>query len=280
MTTERRSYKRYPVTGRILLHTQSMETPGELVDIGQWGAHIRTDASPSQGEELAARLEVQDYPGVFEVRGMVVRVQQDSWSMMFLEEPVGLTKLLRFLDEKTEEEIQEHREKEPKEKNLQHEAERDSSHVQREEPEARARRLEEDLAQAKQALQDQRETAIRLIRLLATERDQGRTQLSKAEAFAQKLQERLKQEKQEAKVRGQELATLRQTLRQEKKAAEALVHQLKAEQDEHRTQLSGFESHLQKLEEQLALAQKQFQDQRETVTRVIQQRAADREESQ
>ena len=225
-------------------------------------------------------MEVQDYPGVFEVRGMVVRVQQDYWSMMFLKEPVGMTKLLRFLDKRAEEEIQEHREKEPEEKNLQPKAERDSSHAQREESEARARRLEKDLAQAKQALQDQRETAIRLIRLLAAERDQGRIQLSKAAAFAQNLQETLKQEKQEAKARGQEMATLRQTLRQEKKAAEVLAHQLKAEQDKRKTQLNGFESHMRNLEEKLALAQRQFQDQRETVTRVIQQRAANREENQ
>ena len=77
-----------------------MEAPGELVDIGKWGAHIRTEIKPDQGEELSARLKVHDYPGVLEVRGMVVRIQQDSWSMMFLGEPVGLAKLLRFLDEK------------------------------------------------------------------------------------------------------------------------------------------------------------------------------------
>ncbi|MCZ6491383.1 MAG: PilZ domain-containing protein, partial [Acidobacteria bacterium] len=74
MDLEKRIYKRYPVSGRILIQTQSMEAPGELVDIGQWGAHIRTEIKPDQGEELTARMEVHDYPGVLEVRGMVVRV--------------------------------------------------------------------------------------------------------------------------------------------------------------------------------------------------------------
>ncbi len=100
MSTEKRSYKRYPVSGRILFQAQSMEAPGELVDVGNWGAHIRSEIKPDQGEEFTARLEVQDYPRVLEVRGMVVRVQSNSWSMMFLEEPVELAKLLQFLDGK------------------------------------------------------------------------------------------------------------------------------------------------------------------------------------
>ena len=39
-------------------------------------------------------------PMEVEVRGMVVRVQSDTWAMMFLEEPSGLAKLLQFLDGK------------------------------------------------------------------------------------------------------------------------------------------------------------------------------------
>ncbi|MCZ6489911.1 MAG: PilZ domain-containing protein [Acidobacteria bacterium] len=273
MITERRRYKRYLVSGRILFQAQSVETFGELVDIGKWGVYIRTEAKPLQGEEITAHLEAQDYPGAFEVKGMVVRILSDSCAIAFLEWPVKLVTLLQFLDERDEEEIQEHGEKEPEEKNLQLKAERDPSHAQREEAEARARRLEEDLTQAKQALQDQSERADRLIRLLKTERDQSWIQLS----FAQKLQETLKQEKQQAEARA---TSLEQELRQEKKAAEALARQLKAEQDERRAQLSSFESHLQNLEEQLALAQKQFQNQREAVTRMLQQRTANKEESQ
>jgi len=273
MIAERRRYKRYPVSGRTLFQAQSMENFGELVDIGKWGALIRAEAKPLQGEEITARLEAQDYPGVFEVKGLVVRILSDSWAMVFLEWPVKLVTLLQFLDERTEEEIQEQGEKEPEEKNLQSKADRNLSHAQRKEAETRARRLEEDLTQAKQALQDQSERAAHLIRLLEAEREQSWIQLS----FTQKLHETLRQDKQQAEAWA---TSLEQALRQEKKAAEALAHQLKAEQDERRTQLSGFESHLQNLEEQLALAQKQFRDQRAAVTRMIQKRAADKEEYQ
>ncbi len=266
MNREKRSYKRYPVSGKILFQTETMEAHGELIDIGKWGAQIRSEVKPLEGEELTVQFAVQDYPEVFEVKGMVVRIQPNSWAMMFLQETVQLVTLLQFLDKRTAEEIQEHGETEPEEKNLPQKAERDLYRAQWVEAEACARRLEENLTQTTQALQDQRERADRLIRLLETERDQSRTQLSEAEGRASSLE--------------QELATVRQTLRQEKKAAEALVHQLKSEQDKRRTQLSGFESHLQNLEEKLSLAQKQFQDQRETVVRMLQQRAANMEEHQ
>jgi len=264
MSREKRSYKRYPVSGKVLFQTESMEAPGELIDIGKWGAQIRSEAKPLEGEELTVQFAVQDYPEMFEVKGMVVRVQPNSWAMMFLEETMKLVTMLQFLDKRTEEEIPKQEDIEPEEKNLQHKAERDLYRAQWEEAEARARRLEENLTHTKQALQDQRARVDSLLRLLETERDQSRTQLSEAEARTSSLE--------------QELATLRQTLRQEKKAAEALAYQLKDEQDKRRTQLSGFESHLKNLEEQLSLAQKQFQDQRETVIRMLQQRAANKEE--
>ncbi|MCZ6753292.1 MAG: PilZ domain-containing protein [Acidobacteria bacterium] len=264
MSQEKRSYKRYPVSGKILFQTESMEAPGELIDIGKWGAQIRSKLKPMEGEELTVQFAVQDYPEGFEVKGMVVRVQPNSWAMMFLQETVKLVTLLQFLDKRTQEEIQERGEKEPEKNNLQQKAERDLYRAPWEEAEARARRLEENLTQTKLALQDQRERADSLLRLLETERDQSQAQLSEAEARASSLE--------------QKLATLHQTLMQEKKAAEALAHQLKAEQGKRRTQLSGFESHLQNLEEQLSLAQKQFQDQREMVIRMLQQRAANKEE--
>ena len=133
MNREKRSYKRYPVSGKILFQTQSMEASGELIDIGNWGAQIRSEVKPLEGEELVVQFAVQDYPEVFKVKGMVVRIQPNSWAMMFLQETVKLVTLLQFLDKRTAEEIQEHGEKEPEEKNLQLKAERDPNHAQREE---------------------------------------------------------------------------------------------------------------------------------------------------
>ncbi len=95
-------YKRYPVSGKTLFQAELMEATGELVDISRGGACIRSEVKPLEGEEIAVRFTLQNYPEVFEVRGIVLRVQSDSWAVLFLEEPVGLAKLLRSLDEKAQ----------------------------------------------------------------------------------------------------------------------------------------------------------------------------------
>ncbi len=100
MPEKRRSHKRYPVSGKILFRTESQEATGELVDIARGGICICSEVKPSEGEELTVRLTVQDHIGVFEIRGMVVRVQSNSWAMMFLEEPMEM--LLRSLAAKAE----------------------------------------------------------------------------------------------------------------------------------------------------------------------------------
>ncbi len=100
MSVTNGSYKRYPVSGRTLVQAESMESTGELVDISRGGARIRSEVKPLKGEEIAVRFTVPNYPEVFKVRGTVVRVHSDSWAVLFSEEPVGLTKLLRSLDER------------------------------------------------------------------------------------------------------------------------------------------------------------------------------------
>jgi len=98
VSTTSEYYKRYPVSGRMLFQMDSMEVTGKLVDISRGGALIRSKVQPFEGEELTALLEVQDYPRVLEIRGMAMRVQSYSWSMMFLEEPAGLAELLQWLE--------------------------------------------------------------------------------------------------------------------------------------------------------------------------------------
>ena len=98
-------YKRYPVSGKTLFQAESQEVTGELVDISSGGACIRSEVKPLEGEEVVIRFTVQDYLEVFEVRGLVVRVQSDSWAVLFFEETVGLAKLLRSLDEKAQKQV-------------------------------------------------------------------------------------------------------------------------------------------------------------------------------
>ena len=98
-------YKRYPVYGRTLFQAGLMEAAGEMVDISRGGARIRSEVKPLEGEEIVVRFTVQNYPEVFAVRGLVVRVHLDSWAVLFLEEPVGFAKLLRSLDERTQKQV-------------------------------------------------------------------------------------------------------------------------------------------------------------------------------
>ncbi len=95
-------YKRYPVSGRTLFQAESTISTGELVDISRGGACIRSEVKPREGEEIVVRFTVQDYPEVLEVSGIVLHVQSDSWAVLFLEEIVGLAKLLRYLDERAQ----------------------------------------------------------------------------------------------------------------------------------------------------------------------------------
>ena len=105
MTTEKRRHKRYPASGRILFQTESGEATGELVNISRGGACIRSEVKLLEGEEIEVRFTLKNYPEEFKVRGMVLRVQSDSWAMLFLEEPVGFAKLLWSLDERTQKQV-------------------------------------------------------------------------------------------------------------------------------------------------------------------------------
>ena len=102
LSTIKQIYKRYPVAGRVLFLADSMEAAGELVDISRGGVHIRSEIKPLEGEDIDVRFTVQDYPEVFQVRGIVVRVHSDSWAVLFLDEPAGLTRLMRSLYEKAQ----------------------------------------------------------------------------------------------------------------------------------------------------------------------------------
>ena len=100
-----RRYKRYPVSGKILFQMDSREVTGKLVDISSSGALIHSKVKPFEEDEFTALLEVQDYSSVFKVRGMVVRVHSDSWTMIFVEEPAGLAELLQWLDERAKKQV-------------------------------------------------------------------------------------------------------------------------------------------------------------------------------
>ncbi len=98
-------YKRYPVSGRTLFQAESMESRGELVDISRGGARIRSEGKPLEGEMIAVRFTVKNYSEAFKVRGMVLRVQSDSWAVLFFEQTIGLAKLLWLLDSRTNKQV-------------------------------------------------------------------------------------------------------------------------------------------------------------------------------
>ena len=94
MPIEKRRYKRYPMSGKILFQTESIKAIGELVDIAMGGALIRSEVVPSPGSEVTACFVVQDYPGEFEARGKVVRILTNAWAMEFFEKPPWLEEML------------------------------------------------------------------------------------------------------------------------------------------------------------------------------------------
>ncbi len=98
LSTIKQSYKRYPVSGRILFRTESVQAVGELVGIARGGALIRSEAVPSPGSEVTACFIVRDYPGAFEARGKVVRILTNAWAIEFLGEPPWLTEMLQWLE--------------------------------------------------------------------------------------------------------------------------------------------------------------------------------------
>ncbi len=82
-----------------------MDSTGELVDISRGGARIRSEEKPLEGEMIAVRFTAQHYSEVLEVGGLVLRVQSDSWAMLFLGETVKLEKLLRSLDARAKKQV-------------------------------------------------------------------------------------------------------------------------------------------------------------------------------
>ena len=84
MSTTSGHYKRYLVSGKALFQAETGETTGELVDISRGGVRIRSKFKPLEGEGIAVRFTLLEYSEVFQVRGMVVGVQSDSWALMFL----------------------------------------------------------------------------------------------------------------------------------------------------------------------------------------------------
>ncbi len=97
MTIEKRSYKRFPAVGQAEFWTESTKATGDLLDIAKGGALLRTEVQVEQAMEVSVRFTVQDYPKTFEVKGMVVRVQQDTLAIMFLAVPPGIDELLQWL---------------------------------------------------------------------------------------------------------------------------------------------------------------------------------------
>ena len=105
MPIEKRRYKRYPISGKILFQTASIKATGELVDIAMGGALIRSEAVPSFGSEVTACFVVRDYPGEFDARGYVVRILTNAWAIEFLEEPPWLKDMVRWRSELAKKEV-------------------------------------------------------------------------------------------------------------------------------------------------------------------------------
>ena len=100
MKTEKRRYRRYPVSGQVQFRTEVDEAVGELVHIGKRGMLIRSHFMPPLRTNLSIHFTVQRYGETFRVGGRVVGSEKGMIAVSFPVEPVGMEELLQWLDKK------------------------------------------------------------------------------------------------------------------------------------------------------------------------------------
>ncbi len=98
MLVDERRHKRFSAEGEAEIRSEDMKATGDLLDVAKGGLLIGSGAKPSRGLEVATRFTVQNYPGVIEGGGKVVRVLLDTVAIMFVEAPTGLEEMLRWLE--------------------------------------------------------------------------------------------------------------------------------------------------------------------------------------
>ena len=98
VTTERRQHKRYLVVGKAVLQMPRGNATGELVDIGQGGLQVLTDAPLLVGESLWVHFAVQGYPLEVKSKGEVVRSEAGFVGIAFPEDLPDLEEILLWLE--------------------------------------------------------------------------------------------------------------------------------------------------------------------------------------
>ena len=82
-----RRYKRYIVSGSVVFQGPGGESRGALLNLGQGGVLVRTDAHYREGTDLTLRFQVGSDPETFSTLGQVVGTKADLLAIKFLEEP-------------------------------------------------------------------------------------------------------------------------------------------------------------------------------------------------
>ena len=100
MKTEKRRYKRYPVSGQVEFRTELEKAVGELIHISRRGIFVRSHFMPPLRTDLSIHFTVRGYGETFRVGGRVVGSEKDRIAVMFSVEPAGMEKLLQWLDRK------------------------------------------------------------------------------------------------------------------------------------------------------------------------------------
>ncbi len=97
---ERRLYRRYIVTGSVVLQTGAVESCGALLNLGVGGMLVRTDTLYQEGTDLVFRFQVGGNPEMFTAFGQVVGTKADRLAIKFLEQPAGMYALLHWLEQR------------------------------------------------------------------------------------------------------------------------------------------------------------------------------------
>jgi hypothetical protein len=92
-----RRCKRYIVNGSAVLEGPGGESRGLLLNVGQGGILVRTNAAHEEGSNLTLYFHVSGYPETFAGHGQVVGTKGILSAIKFMEEPEGIKFLLAWL---------------------------------------------------------------------------------------------------------------------------------------------------------------------------------------
>ena len=95
---KRRRNVRYITGGKVIFHTGSADSYGDLVNLGQYGVLVRTNVRVPAGTQFRIGFTVDGYATPFQCESQVAGIHSGLLAMKFLGAMAELAPLLQWLD--------------------------------------------------------------------------------------------------------------------------------------------------------------------------------------